>query len=464
MDMDSNSARRFFCPGRQAGISYLAPQPGPLTRVRGSRTRLIAASRSAPVNQGMRRYMDDRWRWPDNLPICEVLSCLVLMEDARYAGNSVRIGDRMVLSGAAGERTRRRTAEDGSPNREAALVQDFARRRDEDFVPIGVAPDDDSVPFAVDMRNGFNFYHFLTEALPQIALIASHPGRAPVFVHLPDLQMLRSFPLAFIRAIYPELAPRIAFTSNHRRYRRVRAVLNHRHYLYQTRHPGLEPVLQTIDRADPWNRLDAGRESRKFVYRNSFDTGMRLLRQDGLRRLDRKTSSDLPKRIWIGRDVSSGQARDRANLGEAELLEALRTRGFETLYMERLSPLEQIAAWHGAEVIVAPHGAGLANMMFARSAAEIIEIGTRQTLKHRWGDFLGNAHVARCRYSTVFADVNGTPRDDTIPVTSMSEGLRGIDIGQPAVDAVLGRVDAAIARAERPVQTNAGAASGSSLG
>ena len=93
-------------------------------------------------------------------------------------------------------------------------------------------------------------------------------------------------------------------------------------------------------------------------------------------------------------------------------------------------------------------------------------------LKPRQGDFLGNARVVRCRYSAVFTDVNGTPWEGAIPVTSMAEGLHGIDIGQPAIDAVLGGLESVIAQGNgrqrrrmqgrRPVQPSAEASAASS--
>jgi capsular polysaccharide biosynthesis protein len=44
--------------------------------------------------------------------------------------------------------------------------------------------------------------------------------------------------------------------------------------------------------------------------------------------------------------------------------------------MEDLTMLNQISAFRSAEIIVAPHGAGLANLCFCRPGTKILEITT----------------------------------------------------------------------------------------
>jgi capsular polysaccharide biosynthesis protein len=48
--------------------------------------------------------------------------------------------------------------------------------------------------------------------------------------------------------------------------------------------------------------------------------------------------------------------------------------GFESVLTERLSVHEQVEMFSQASVLVAPHGAGLANMVFARPGLTVLEI------------------------------------------------------------------------------------------
>nr|WP_256449486.1 glycosyltransferase family 61 protein [Paracoccus sp. Z118] len=288
------------------------------------------------------------------------------------------------------------------------------------------------------MRNGYNFYHFLTEAMPQLAVISEVESGAPIYVHLPVLDHLKGFVPAFVQAIYPQLAHRVEITDTPTRYPKVRLVYNHRHYLYQSGDPQVAQAVAHLPEDDPWHRVGSDRLTRKFLLKSTYDTGQRLLREHALARLVPATVDAQPERIWIGRDPSREDFKQRPNSGESELLEALAGRGFDVIYMEKLSPLEQVAAINGAEMIVAPHGAAFSHMLFARPTATVIEIGTPQTQLHRWGDFLGNAHVSRCRYSTVFADVEGA---EEMGVPSIMDGHRGIHFGAAAQSAVLDHID-----------------------
>jgi capsular polysaccharide biosynthesis protein len=61
-----------------------------------------------------------------------------------------------------------------------------------------------------------------------------------------------------------------------------------------------------------------------------------------------------------------------ANDGELESL--LATRGFKAVAPERLSWRDQLALFAGAREIVAPHGAGLANLVFCRPGTRVLEL------------------------------------------------------------------------------------------
>lgn len=81
---------------------------------------------------------------------------------------------------------------------------------------------------------------------------------------------------------------------------------------------------------------------------------------------------EAPKLLWISRR----DAVARLLKWESDLLKRL--PGFVPLELSSLSPALQIAHIAAADVIAGPHGAGLANVVFARSGARLIELFPNQ--------------------------------------------------------------------------------------
>jgi hypothetical protein len=72
--------------------------------------------------------------------------------------------------------------------------------------------------------------------------------------------------------------------------------------------------------------------------------------------------------------VSRAQTRRRRILNENDLLKRITPYGYEKVQLEDLSVAEQIALFRSAKSIIAPHGAGLTNVVFAPSGTRILEI------------------------------------------------------------------------------------------
>jgi len=88
--------------------------------------------------------------------------------------------------------------------------------------------------------------------------------------------------------------------------------------------------------------------------------------------IDRKIGSHgagFPTRFYISRS----RAKQRRVSNEDQLAPMLKSFGIEMIRAENLSILEQIALFRNAKLIVAPHGAGLSNMLFSRRAS-IVEL------------------------------------------------------------------------------------------
>ncbi len=81
-------------------------------------------------------------------------------------------------------------------------------------------------------------------------------------------------------------------------------------------------------------------------------------------------TSDYPERIYISR----AKASYRQVLNQGEVTDLLSQFGFVSVVLEVMSVAEQIALFACARAIVAPHGAGLTNLVFCQSGTKVIEI------------------------------------------------------------------------------------------
>ncbi|MDX6276865.1 MAG: hypothetical protein QOJ72_993 [Nocardioidaceae bacterium] len=81
--------------------------------------------------------------------------------------------------------------------------------------------------------------------------------------------------------------------------------------------------------------------------------------------------ADKPKRIYVTRGSAPNTRR---LVQEDALMPLLEQRGFVRVEPGRMSVREQIDQFAAAEVIVAPHGAALTNLVFASPAVRVLEI------------------------------------------------------------------------------------------
>lgn len=76
------------------------------------------------------------------------------------------------------------------------------------------------------------------------------------------------------------------------------------------------------------------------------------------------------KRLYISRK----QAKSRKIVNEVELIELLKKYDFTEICLEDYALSGQIALFHAAQAVVAPHGAGLTNLTFSESGAFALEL------------------------------------------------------------------------------------------
>lgn len=76
------------------------------------------------------------------------------------------------------------------------------------------------------------------------------------------------------------------------------------------------------------------------------------------------------KRIFVSR----ARAGTRRVIGEDELVRRLERRGFAAVTLETLSFAEQVRLFAAADIVVGPHGSGLANIVFCRPGTQVVEL------------------------------------------------------------------------------------------
>ncbi|MFW5881332.1 MAG: glycosyltransferase family 61 protein [Roseicyclus sp.] len=74
--------------------------------------------------------------------------------------------------------------------------------------------------------------------------------------------------------------------------------------------------------------------------------------------------------------VSRARARFRRLRNEDEILPMLEARGFERVFLEEMDFEAQVELMRRAEAVVAPHGAGLTNVMFCAEGTHVVEIAS----------------------------------------------------------------------------------------
>lgn len=446
MDHAEEPEALFFDPARDAGLEFLA-SPDFWWRLRPAAViEGFAASGDDAMNARIEAHLRQVRRHRHFVQVAEFNLLPVLLSEARFSESFVAVGGKSLLSGAAGARLLNRYDWGAGDGGAAARLEGYfaACQEANAGARLQLASRPHGVDFAISCRNTFNFYHFLTETLPQLTVLDGLAFTGRVRLHFPNPpEKTRGFVMAFIEALFPELAGRVELERAPRDYAQVLSAFSFQ-WTYFQMPPSVVGSLDGLARSDlSWHGHRGSRTTRAVLSMNAVDSGLCALRERGLRAIAGRDFGHLPRRVYIAR--LPGQARDRQMQGEAALVELLEAFGFTQVALETLSPLEQIALMAQAEVVVGAHGAGFANMLFASPETTVIELGTLQTAQLRWGDFWPVAHASGCRYVTFIADHHHPEpfevpdfKTDGIVATDLS--ARGLGRVMAFVAAVCGRV------------------------
>jgi|LauGreSBDMM110SN_4_FD.fasta_scaffold08530_3 capsular polysaccharide biosynthesis protein len=140
-----------------------------------------------------------------------------------------------------------------------------------------------------------------------------------------------------------------------------------------------------------------------------------------------KLKTNYGERIYISRsDPKKNTARKIAN--EDELVKMLAKQGFKTVYMENFSFLEQISIMNFARYIVAPHGAGITNVMFAKKDSFLFELVNKRWEKTCFAEMCERMAINYLRFDCEEIDngENMELRDIKIKTSQLEEKLTKI--------------------------------------
>lgn len=126
----------------------------------------------------------------------------------------------------------------------------------------------------------------------------------------------------------------------------------------------------------------------------------------------------LPDRVYVSR----ADATRRQVINEEEVMAALAHRGFERVVLSELSIPMQAAIFEGAEVIVAPHGAGLTNLTFADDPV-VVELFKEGDIR---GQYYQLAAILDFEYH--YRVVDGVGPHVRVDVSDLLETLDRVDV------------------------------------
>ncbi|MCX7558259.1 glycosyltransferase family 61 protein [Sulfitobacter sp. F26204] len=399
----------FLNPWRDPGFRLLLEPEYVWRPMKGANIVGFAASAHHEINQKIDHFLKGTNKNRRFSKPVEVNAVPVMLDRATFRKSFVFARDRVMLSGAAATRVINRyrwenEAADFDPDQRLNDFFASCRERNEGKeLPLYSGLLGADVCFAVECRNTFNYYHFMTESLSQLTVLDGLDFQGKIYFHFPNHESKQKpFAKAFAEALFPEFKDRIFFERVPKDYAKVLTCFD----LIGGHHMAPAADFDGLDALMPAAMQQQGGvqpiETRVPLAMNAVSRNLMSLRARALRAIEGKTFDHLPKRFFAGRDTR--QSRSRQMEGEEILYEHLEMFGFEYVVFESLSPLEQIALMARAEVMVSYHGAGFTNMLFAGPNTYVIEIGTLQTAQFRWGDFWPVAHASGCKYISFYGD------------------------------------------------------------
>ncbi|MEO0676566.1 MAG: glycosyltransferase family 61 protein [Pseudomonadota bacterium] len=397
-----------FVPGRDPGLQLLKGNAPLWTEVKGAKIKTDLWTDNEHIIRAWRREQRIHVNSRRMDTTYELGAQLAVVEDIAFPSSFASLGPRWFFNGVGGQRLwvkyyrAHRKANENTPQRDAFSAH-FTQARAADPTPIAETGEDvRALPYVIDARNLWNYYHFMSETFCHLALLDDLPGhKGEILIHCPQTEP-KPYVMAFLEALFPDLVERVRFVGVPHRYGRALTAFVPNYYLFQAPEAASAELHGRLKPSRHWNWDLPEGPTMRTLWRNAYMRSLRLLRERAARAIEGLEASHLPKRAWITRKATGG--RDRSFAAEADVERGLHARGFETLSFEDLPPLEQIALMYRAEAISSYHGAGFTNLIYAGRKTQVIELGTLQSGVRRLSDFMSLAHVSGCRYTVGICD------------------------------------------------------------
>lgn len=406
----------FYVPGKDPGISLLEKPDWYWRSRKGGRIRGINLSTDeedkARLDKQIAQFEASRFD-----PVVEFNTLPVVLSDATFFKQFMSVGGKWMLNGSAGDRFslahylhHRRERE--NLRAQAAyeeFIQATGRGRVAEPLPVWTGSPQD-LDYTIDCRNLHNYYHFMSETLSQIATLLKTDFGGRILLHTGTSQV-KGFALRAIEEIFPDHVDKLVLIDDreeaHSYPQAIGALHFRRMYLQFTEDNVPDPHHHEAF-PELWKMREGKRLEILMLPHNSCNAPVRHLRDAAYAKLDAQGGFDhLPRKFWVGRK-SSNSLRDRTPEGTEDLIRELARHGFDQVYFEDLTQLEQVAIMRNAEAMVTVHGAGVANMMFAAPSTHVYELSNADCGGGRWKHFVSLAHSAECAHSVLFCDKAAT--------------------------------------------------------
>ena len=143
---------------------------------------------------------------------------------------------------------------------------------------------------------------------------------------------------------------------------------------------------------------------------------MQFLRQTFLPKIS-LAKTNIGKKIYISR----AKAKNRQVINEAEVNKLITSQGFKTVFLEEMSVLEQAATFANAEVIIAPHGSGLTNLVFCSPNTKVVELFSPNYLRTDY--WMISQHLMLQHYYLVGENFDCLPLRNLMYQNSLTEDI-----------------------------------------
>ncbi|GAA3670771.1 hypothetical protein GCM10022237_33170 [Nocardioides ginsengisoli] len=214
---------------------------------------------------------------------------------------------------------------------------------------------DGTVAVLAARATGHNYYHFLMDALPRLAMLDD---------------------------AFPGVVPDRWVVDTHTRYQRELLAL-----------VGLD--TDKIVTPGPGFSLQARRLLVPSLPNVSTIVSPETTAWLRTRLPARASAADLPRRLYVTRGTTP---HTRRMVQEDAVVAMLLARGFSVIDPGTLSVQEQIDHFAAADVVVAPHGAALSNLTFAPEGVRVLELFAPGYVNGGYWSIVGNITDSRYRY------------------------------------------------------------------